>query len=126
MDKRLKYNWLIVIIFNLVVFVLLFKDILDPFWSLSIAGSLFITSLLATIIPTLISKSNLNSKIRNIIGYGLPLSLIIPIIRIDNYSNTCDYDFCGLTGLWVLYLGYVAIVFVIFYILGALLRRKPQ
>jgi len=121
-DKRPLYIWLMVISANIAVGLkFIINQISNRDYSVLeiITNSQFLTDmcilLAISIIPILISKSNL--KFKNHLGYSIPL-LVLAWSVFDYF--TCHGKFCQFRGILF---GGVALIFALFYAMGVYLAR---
>ncbi len=123
-DNRPFYNWIMVLLLNIVVIIFLVWDAFSNrsrslLYSLSQMGNFIIlgTSIFVSVVPILISRSN--SQKKNYFGYGIPILLLLPLPYFVWHYYTCTGKFCDVGDIvfgWAFSLS--AVIFAIFYTIG--------
>lgn len=120
-DIRKLYNWIMVLVINLVIAAVVFYNMNFEYYSDEIINILCF-SVFTTALPIFISTSNIKQK--NRFGYGIPVLLLLPIPYFMWQTQICTAKFCGIGYLiYAMIFGAAAIIFCFFYAIGMLSRE---
>lgn len=131
-DKRPFYLWLGVILANVGTYLIITtmevynsgtSFVIALFRPITTSYSILIgVSLFVSIIPIWLSGTKF--KRRNYFGFGIPVLLLLPIPYFIWHNFNCTGKFCNLLDIFMVYaLGLMALIFVIFYLIGIYFRK---
>lgn len=114
-DKKLFYNFIMILLYNigvLITMILVYESL--TFLTMLLV---LVISMASSVFPILISK--LRSKIKNTLGYGIPILLLLPIPYLIYDYYTCTEKLCQMFPI-ILGGGFglSAFIFALFYFVG--------